>query len=371
MTQLWTLNSKSFHPLHRICSYMGSFPPQLPAFFLDKYPEAKTVLDPFAGRGTTVLEAVLRGKKVYGVDVSPLARLLSSVKVTCPTMVDVVQEIYSLNLNGDGDVPPPPEDVAPFYDEATWRQVWRLREAKRSDALTALALGKLHGHSSGFFSCTTFNVVSIHGAALTKLKDKHRGVVKEKGKVTFVEGTRNVTGLLRTAAKKFLPNEPVQGDGQILAADARNIPLPDGSIDIIITSPPFLDVIDYADVNWLRLWFLGHDYQRVPTTFFRSMADYKTFLRDVLRELARLLSPTGHIVFEVGPVKRETKLSDLVVEAAQGILDVEETLVHSFATDENGEVGASVSKISRAMQKDAGKLTTTMENQCVVLRRLS
>ena len=344
--RLWDVKARQGHSLHQMCPYQGSFPPQLPAFFLDQFPEAQVVLDPFVGRGTVALEAMLRGKTFYGVDVNPVALALSRVKVDCAQQAEVVAEIDALDLTGTA--PSPPDDVEPFFHPKTWQQVYNLRESDLSPTLTALVLGRLHGHSSGFFSTTTFNVISVHGKSLRKLKQKH-GTEAE---------FRDVPTILTKAAQRFIPDLGLVGNGTIQAGDARKLPIEDNSVDMVITSPPFLDVIDYADVNWLRLWFLKGE---SPPTFIRGSDTYREFLQDCLRELARVVKPTGHIVFEVGPVKQNMALSDLVVEMAEGILQLEQVVKNTF--DEAG-----VPKISRAMQK--GKKTTTMSNDCVILKRL-
>jgi len=343
---LWPTKPKRGHKLHQVCSYQGCFPPQLPGFFLDLVPEAQTVLDPFVGRGTVALEATIRGKTFYGTDVNPVALALSRVKLNCDTQPKVMEEIEALNL--EGEAPPPPPEVEPFYHPDTWPQVYHLREADRSPTLTALAMGRLHGHSAGFFSTETYNVFSVRAKSLLTAMAKH------KTEPEF----RNVKYILRQAAVKFIPVEGHKGDGKIQEGDARRLPLPDDSVDMVVTSPPFLDVIDYADQNWLRLWFLKAE---EPSTFIRDAKKYLQFLKDCLTELARVVKPTGRIIFEVGPVQRDKKLSDMVVEAAQGILHVERMVTNSFEDE-------LVSKISRAM-KD-GEKTTTMENNCVIMRRL-
>lgn len=340
----WVESSSKAYPLHHICPYQGSFPPQLPAFFLNNLP-SQVVLDPFAGRGTVLLEASLRGKEVYGVDISPVALALSEVKIHCATRAEVLEEIASLDLSGSA--PEPPEEVAPFYHSDTWAQVYHLQQSHLSPTLKALALGRLHGHSPGFFSVKTFNVLSVTGDSLQRAQDKH-GVQENYRK--------DIQTILDNAARKFIPLSGIRVPGKVFDSDARNIPLPDKSVDLIITSPPFLDVIDYAQVNWLRLWFLQK--QDPPDTFITSEQGYLDFLRGVLRELGRVLKPDGTIVFEVGPVKRNLRLYDVVMEAAKGIFRVELVIRHTF--------GGGVPKISRAMH--GGQETTTMSNDCVVLR---
>lgn len=68
---------------HGIHSYTAKFIPQIPRFFIKKYCEpGSRVLDPFCGSGTTLLEAKALGCHAFGVDISPLARLIAKTKTT-------------------------------------------------------------------------------------------------------------------------------------------------------------------------------------------------------------------------------------------------------------------------------------------------
>lgn len=350
----WSNKQRQGHQLHRICAYQGSFPPQLPAFFLDKY-TGGVVLDPFCGRGTTILESALRGNVTYGVDLLSVSRCLSGVKLSCPPLAEVLTEIAALDLTGEA--PEPPEDVAPFYHPETWRQLWNLRNGPRSEALLALTLGRLHGHSPGFFSATTFNVISVSGSSMTNMCAKH-GTKPEP---------RDLKALLRKAATRFIPTGGHEARGCIFNADARSIPLADRSVDLVITSPPFLDVIDYESTNWLRAWFLGDTYESSVSQAMvtPNVGVYVSFLADVLQELSRLVRSDGRVVMEVGPVKRHHDMVELVKTAAADVLGfvLDEVITHDFSAAE-----VSTPKISRAMR--GGMETTTMSNHCVVLRRL-
>ena len=73
------------NPLHSLCSYMAMFPPSVPHYFINKYSkESDAVLDPFSGRGTTVLEASFMNREAIGSDKNPLAFLLTKAKSNVP-----------------------------------------------------------------------------------------------------------------------------------------------------------------------------------------------------------------------------------------------------------------------------------------------
>ena len=90
-------------------------------------------------------------------------------------------------------------------------------------------------------------------------------------------------------------------------------------MDLVVTSPPFLDVVDYAGDNWLRCWFCGIDPQDVPITIAKRPADWQAAMRGVFDELYRVVRSGGFVAFEVGEVRGgKLRLEDLVLPAALG-----------------------------------------------------
>src|SRR5204863_2726273 len=76
-----------------------------------------------------------------------------------------------------------------------------------------------------------------------------------------------------------------------------------GSVSLVVTSPPFLNIVDYAGDNWLRCWFCGIDPESVPLTVLRRLDEWRAAMTAVFRELERVLKPGGHVAFEVGEVR--------------------------------------------------------------------
>jgi hypothetical protein len=85
-------------------------------------------------------------------------------------------------------------------------------------------------------------------------------------------------------------------------------------VALVVTSPPFLNVVDYATDNWLRCWFAGIDAKTVKLTVPKKLDAWAVAMTEVLRELHRVLKPGGHVAFEVGEVHGgKTKLEDTVL----------------------------------------------------------
>ena len=86
------------------------------------------------------------------------------------------------------------------------------------------------------------------------------------------------------------------------------------SVGLVVTSPPFLNVVDYAGDNWLRCWFLDINPSAVQLTVPKKLAAWQQAMTEVFHELHRILRPGGHIAFEVGEVLGGTvKLEEAVL----------------------------------------------------------
>ena len=110
--------------------------------------------------------------------------------------------------------------------------------------------------------------------------------------------------LTRVAPKALFLTQPASATPEIR----------DNSVALVVTSPPFLDVVDYAGDNWLRCWFLGIDPKSVKLTSPRKLDQWQTAMTAVFRELHRVLKPDGHIAFEVGEIRGgKIKLEEAVL----------------------------------------------------------
>lgn len=108
-------------------------------------------------------------------------------------------------------------------------------------------------------------------------------------------------------------------DALLLTRSADHTPeINNSSVDLIVTSPPFLDVVDYATDNWLRCWFNGIDETKIDIWTFRKPEEWVAAMQRVFRELRRVLKRRGYIAFEVGEVRRgKIKMEELVIPAAK------------------------------------------------------
>src|SRR5690349_11859286 len=94
--------AKDFSAWHAMCSYLGAFPPALANYFIRAFTDHDgPVMDPFAGRGATLLEARLLGRQAIASDLNPSALALTAAKSTSVTLPDVLARIEQLQKRYD------------------------------------------------------------------------------------------------------------------------------------------------------------------------------------------------------------------------------------------------------------------------------
>src|SRR5690348_18218107 len=100
VNEFWTAGQRQAHSLHEI-SYRACFKPQLPGFFIERLTTSGgRVYDPFSGRGTTVLEAALQGRRPVANDVNPLSELLARPRLDAPSLSEIRGRLDGIGLSG-------------------------------------------------------------------------------------------------------------------------------------------------------------------------------------------------------------------------------------------------------------------------------
>ena len=127
--EFWTSKQRAASSLHEI-SYRACLKPQLPRFFIERLTEVgDLVYDPFMGRGTTLLESILLGRRAVGCDINPLSAVLLIPRLNPPTLEQVRRRLCEINWKYDG---PLPEELLAFNHPRTLEQICALRETLRS-----------------------------------------------------------------------------------------------------------------------------------------------------------------------------------------------------------------------------------------------
>lgn len=138
--------------LNAVCPYYTMFPLDFPLQQLQLYPNARRVLDPFCGRGTTLFAARLTGREAVGIDLNPVAVAIAQAK-SVGVKPDSVVRLAEKIVRDSGEVPVPQGEFWEWgYHPDTLRETAALRASLRSHPKTqtslllrALVLGILHG----------------------------------------------------------------------------------------------------------------------------------------------------------------------------------------------------------------------------------
>jgi hypothetical protein len=325
VNEFWTSRQRAAHSLHEV-SYRACFKPQLPRFFIERLTKpGDVVYDPFMGRGTTILEAALLGRRAYGNDINPLSRILVEPRLRPPTLDAIRSRLAAIDWTRRSDVP---DDLLAFYHPETLREIGALRAHLRAHAaeddcvdawIRMVAVNRLTGHSPGFFSVYTLPPNQATSVTAQRKINSKRAQVPPR---------RDVPALILRKSRALLADcgadRPIPAPHRLYTAAAAATPdIPSASVDLVVTSPPFLDVVDYAGDNWLRCWFCGIEPAQVELTVVRKLDDWRREMTAVFRELARVLRPGAHVAFEVGEVRSGTvRLEEHVIPcgAAAGLL---------------------------------------------------
>jgi hypothetical protein len=314
--EFWTSKQRQALSLHEV-SYRACFKPQLPRFFIENLTnEGDTVYDPFSGRGTTALEAGLLGRKVIANDTNPLSVLLSKPRFFTPSLEELMKRLDGIPMNdgAEADI-----ELSMFYHPKTESEIVSLKEylqercAKGSEDhvdrwIRMVATNRLTGHSKGFFSVYTLPPnQAVSAASQRKInvklnqKPEHRDtrvIIWKKSQALLHDVTEAERARLQRAGKA----------AQFLTVDARQTKaIAANSIQLTVTSPPFLDVVDYVQDNWLRCWFNGLEAEEIAKgiTMTRTLESWSAVMLGVFRELHRITKPRGFVAFEVGEVRNK------------------------------------------------------------------
>lgn len=324
VNEFWTAGQRQAHSIHEV-SYRACFKAQLPEFFISRLTNpGDVVFDPFMGRGTTPVQAALMGRQAFGNDINPLSTLLTRPRLRPISLKSVAAALKTVDWSR-GAIQR--EDLLAFYHPATLRNLEALRLwlAERAplgaehvdpvaDWIRMVAINRLSGHSPGFFSGRSMppnQAVSV------------KAQLKINEKLGMSPPERDVAAVIMKKSKTLLKDgcAPSQVRSSLHIGAAWDVAgIPDATVDLTVTSPPFLDIVQYAADNWLRCWFAGIDPETVAIDMHRTVDAWTAMVHRVLAEQARILRPGGFVAFEVGEVRNgKVLLERLVWKAAEGL----------------------------------------------------
>jgi DNA modification methylase len=275
---------------HNFHSFPAKFPPQIPKKFIHELTNSgDTVLDPMVGSGTTILEAFLAGRRAIGFDIDPLALILSKVKVT-PASKDDLRIIGETILsNAKLALEREPEKTEKilneYWDPKTKEFIdyWFAPQTQLELFVLIEEIKKLTDQTAKDFFMIVFSSIIItksggvsfaldlghtrpHKAKIINGKTVTNNNVKDSSSNDSYVSSKNIGSALEDFRRRINKNlngllEEIIGTypPQLYLGDAQDLSIPDNSIDLIVTSPPYAsNAIDYMRAHKFSLVWLGH-----------------------------------------------------------------------------------------------------------------
>ncbi|MBE0615174.1 MAG: hypothetical protein IH604_15990 [Burkholderiales bacterium] len=291
--------------LHQIAPYIGRMKTSMAKSLMLEYTNAgDLVVDPFCGCGVAVLEAAANGRRVVAGDWNPYAVLLTKAKLFPPSSLDAANRrlqatwVMSQRLHSDQDLRKIPTWVRQFFHPETLRTALAFRDAcvARGDIfLLACFLGVLHHQRPGFLSYPSSHLVPY-------LRD--RRFPREQYPEMYKE--RDVLSRMQAKIRRTFkrPVTRYTESRRVLHVDAREFPRL-RQISAVITSPPYMNELDYVRDNRLRLWFIDRSLPQGLELKRRDReSEYRALLMSVCSRLASGIKPGGYIILVVGDATR-------------------------------------------------------------------
>lgn len=297
------------------------------------------VLDPFCGRGTTPFQALLMGRSAAAGDVNPVAYTVTRAKTNAPPAQDVLDRLSEIE---EGFKPSDYDDEAegsePFflraYAPGTFRQVLHLRAKLNPDAtgrvgdidamVAALVLEVLHGESHKTPSCLSNRMPRT-------ISTKPGYSVRYWDERDLDPPDRDAFAILRGRVSFRYRSVPPEGRARVWQTDMRGLPEVGadirGHVRLVVTSPPYLNVTNFEEDQWLRLWFLGGPPEPTrkrisPDDRYYSEGAYWPLLKDFFATVANVAAEDAHVVVRIGGKGlTPARLAEGLEESAESVTD--------------------------------------------------
>jgi len=315
--------------LHSLCSYQGKLKPAI-AHFLVKYFSQKEmfVLDPLSGVGTIPFEAALQGRKAIGNDLSYIANAITLGKIgkaqksECAQIISKLESFIEKNIPEEDELNEIEVDynkhIKEYYHPGTFKQIIAARNFFKKN--------KVNNGSEAIVFSSLLHI--LHGNRPYALSRRSHPITPFAPKGEFVKNDlieklkEKVNRSLK--AKKtteFSPGLSIWGDFKKLDDSIEH-----GTIDTIITSPPFFDSTKFYLANWIRLWFAGwdkEDFDIKKKEFIDTIQINDLDIYDQFFKMCKtLLKPTGAIVMHLG-FSKKANMAELLIPYAEKYFEVE------------------------------------------------
>ena len=258
------------------------------------------IVDPFSGSGTIPLEAILLNRKVFACDASPYASVLTRAKLFAPmSLVEANEQaeklLKAIEKQHDPDLRKIPLWVRDFFHKQTLKEIIKAVDVCikwRNNFLLSCILGILHHQRPGFLSYPSSHLVPY-------LRDNKYPKNQFPELYNYRPLRPRLLSKIERAYKRYnltySDNLSIYRQGKI-----ENIQLPD-SFNCLITSPPYMNALDYRRDNRLRLWFITRDIDTASDCgLINNRNKFGALMKYLAKKIEKSLIVKGYCIFVVG-----------------------------------------------------------------------
>ncbi len=309
----WDFPERLAHsPIEGLHPYPAKFVAELPSAVIEALgvPDGTGVLDPFCGSGTTLVESQRRGLKSVGIDLNPIACLISRVK-TAPAPPDLERVALEV-VDCAHDRAPVKLPRIPNLDH------WFLPSVQGALAsLTQAVADAPQTHRAALRLALSSNIVRVSNQdSDTRYAAVEKNVTADDVYRLFLQAARRTNRVLEARNYDLAPTDVLEAD--TLTVEPQRVK---PRIGLVVTSPPYPNAYEYWLYHKYRMWWLGFDPIAVKEReigarahfFKRNHHTEENFVRQMRRTLnlvRSLLVPEGHICFVVGNSRIHGRIVD-------------------------------------------------------------
>ncbi|TXT57807.1 MAG: DNA methyltransferase C1 [Candidatus Thorarchaeota archaeon] len=294
---------------HKFHSYPARFIPQIPLSFIRLFTKPNdSILDPFCGCGTSLVEAFLHERNSIGNDFNPLAALISKVKVTLVPQKELKYLQKKVKTIDKMEISPteidhiserlPSRKISSIFSESVIYELSKIKEmiqSLRENHRDIFDIGRIA------LSSTIWSIVENNGV-------KDIGNLFRKRIDMIMEELRSMDRLVSSPP-----------DCLILSGDARKLEVPDDVVKLVITSPPYVNALDYYRIHMYNMFWLDMDFglfrkheigahSHYVANRFRLLTEYLADMLRAMIEMNRVMKIEGICAIVVGNSSLEYEL---------------------------------------------------------------
>lgn len=287
--------------------YAASFPPGVPATYINMFTKpGDMVIEPFAGKGTTALQALIMGRKTIANDLSKVAVTYTHSRVRTPPRSDIYAGIHELKSQLPSvkvnihDV----EELLWMYHPDTLLRILQSREIlmDKSDDISmflkAFIMSTLYGSGDRVLCGDLPGSFPLNLGSLAKVG------AERKTKPPF----KDFFAVLQSKIEYSMQTGVPTMKGDVLNMDSTKLDkvIEPNSANVCITSPPYINLMAYGEKSWIQQWFAGENYKEYDQltkelgSCSGNLDSYFLSMSGVLRAMYNVLKDNSACVFVVG-----------------------------------------------------------------------